>query len=65
MSRKTISLVLMTAGGVLFVLSLAADWIGIGSYPGINSAQLAGIALGLAGIIYGYWLGRSRVEEKK
>ena len=64
MSRKTINLV-MVGGLVLMVLSLGADLIGIGSYPGINWAQLTGAAVGLAALIYGYLKGRVKVEGKK
>jgi hypothetical protein len=64
MSRETIHSILMGVGVVVLVLSLFADQIGFGSYPGINSAQLVGIALGLAVLIFGYWLGRTRAEEK-
>lgn len=61
MSKKTISLLMTTGGVVLIVLSLGADLIGIGSYPGINWAQLMGIAIGLAAFIYGYFF--KRVKE--
>ena len=61
MSRNKISIVLMACGVVLLVLSLAADLIGIGTNPGINSAQLAGIAFGLAVIVYGYWAGTRQI----
>jgi hypothetical protein len=37
MSKKTIGYVLI-ANSVVVVISLAADVIGIGRYPGINSA---------------------------
>lgn len=65
MSRKTISLILIIGGVILTLLSLTADLIGIGSYPGINWAQLTGAVVGLAALIFGYRLGRSKVEGKK
>ena len=65
LSRKTISLVVIIGGVVLMVLSLGADLIFIGSYPGFNWAQLTGVAVGLAALVYGYWLGRAKVKGKK
>jgi hypothetical protein len=65
MSRKTLRQVLMAGGVVLMVLSLGADLIGIGSYPGMNWAQLTGAAAGLIALIYGYWLSRAKKMEKK
>jgi len=64
MSRKMISQVLMAAGVVLVILSLAADVLGIGSYPGIHGAQIAGAAVGLLTAIIGYWFSRARTGGK-
>jgi len=55
MSIKTIGFVLMVGGAVLLVLSLVADLIGLGSYPGLNWAQLTGAAVGLVMLIIGVW----------
>ena len=63
MSKKTISLVLMIGGAVLLILSLAADSVGIGSYPGFHSAQIAGAVIGLVVLVIGYFYGRT--AEKK
>ena len=49
---------------MLFVLSLIADPIGIGSYPGINSAQLIGAAVGFAVLVIGYWLRRANGKSE-
>jgi len=65
MSKKTISLVAVIVGVILALISLVADFIGIGSYPGINYAQLAGIAVGLVIILIGLRLRRTRVDEEK
>ena len=65
MSRKTISLILIIGGVILTLLSLTADLIGIGSYPGINWAQITGAVVGLVALIFGYRLGRPKVEGKK
>ena len=53
MSSKTINLVLIIAGALLLLLSLLADLIGIGSYPGINWVQILGAAAGLVIILLG------------
>jgi hypothetical protein len=63
MSKKTISLIAIIGGVLLSLISLTADFIGIGSYPGINYAQLAGIAVGLVIILVGLRLRRSKVEK--
>ncbi len=62
MSSKTINLVLIIAGGLLLILSLLADMIGIGSYPGMNWAQMLGAAVGLAVLVIGVI--RSRLISK-
>jgi hypothetical protein len=53
MSSKTINLLLVFIGGLLIIVSLLADVIGIGSYPGINWAQIAGAVVGLALAVIG------------
>ena len=53
MSSKTINLLLVFIGGLLILVSLLADVIGIGSYPGINWAQIAGAVVGLALVVIG------------
>jgi hypothetical protein len=63
MSRKNTSIIVMIVGAVLLVLSLAADSVGIGSYPGFHGTQIAGTVLGLVILIAGYFLGR--VPQKK
>ena len=56
MSIKTIGFLLMVGGAILLVISLVADLIGLGSYPGLNWAQLTGAAVGLVVLIVGVWL---------
>lgn len=65
MSKKTISLILIIGGGLFALLSLIADFIGIGSYPGINWAQITGMALGLAVLIFGLWFRTARIKKDK
>jgi hypothetical protein len=64
MKRETIHSVLMAVGVIILVISLFADLVGIGTYPGINVSQIAGIALGLAILIFAYWFGRTGAGEK-
>jgi len=64
MSKKVIRLILIILGGILLILSLTADMIGIGSYPGFNYAQILGAVVGLAALIFGIFYGRSTPEKK-
>ena len=64
MSKKSLNLVLMVAGLLLLVLSLVADFIGIGTYPGINYTQIAGAAAGLILFVIGYWFSRKTTAAK-
>jgi Mg2+/Co2+ transporter CorB len=63
MFKKTISLILMIGGAVLLILSLAADSVGIGSYPGFHGAQIAGAVIGLVVLVFGYFFGRAVVKK--
>ena len=65
MSKKTISLILIIGGGLFATLSLVADFIGIGSYPGINWAQITGMALGLAVLLFGLWFKTAGIKKDK
>ena len=65
MSKKTISLVAIIVGALLALISLIADYIGIGSYPGINYAQLGGIAVGLLIVLIGLRLRREKVGKEQ
>ena len=64
MSKKVIRLIIIILGGILLILSLTADMIGIGSYPGFNYAQILGAVVGLAALIFGIFYGRSTPEKK-
>ncbi len=55
MTNRTISSVLIIGGALLLIVSLIADLIGLGSYPGLNWAQLTGAAVGLVVLIVGVW----------
>ena len=56
MTNKTVGLVSLIGGGLLLLISLLADLIGLGSYPGLNWAQLTGVAVGLVVLLIGIWL---------
>ncbi len=56
MTNKTVGLVSLIGGGLLLLISLLADLIGLGSYPGLNWAQLTGAAVGLVVLLIGIWL---------
>ena len=60
MSKKTIRWILIIGGLLIFLLFLAADVLGIGTYPGINYAQLGGMAVGLIFVIYGVLMNRKK-----
>jgi cytochrome c biogenesis protein CcdA len=64
MSKKTISLIAIILGVIVSLGSLTADLIGIGSYPGLNWAQLTGIAIGLILILLGVRLRRFEAEKE-
>ena len=57
MSPRARSVILLTAGVLLFLVALAADSLGLGSKPGLGMKQLVGAfagiviaALGMAGL---------------
>lgn len=65
MFRKTSGLIGMIAGLVIVAVSLLADTLGIGTYPGLNNVQLEGILVGVAFFVIGYLLRRKKSKEKK
>jgi hypothetical protein len=56
MTNRTIRLILIFVGTLILIVSLTADLIGLGSYPGLNWAQLTGAAVGLVVLLIGIWL---------
>lgn len=65
MSKKTFGMMSIIAGAVLTILSLFADGIGIGSNPGFHYAQIIGVVIGLAAIVFGFVLQGMKFKEKK
>ena len=47
MQKKALGLVLTVVGIIVLLLSLFADLIGIGGYPGIGTKQVVGIIVGV------------------
>jgi hypothetical protein len=54
MSARSQGGVLLIVGVVLLVLSAAADWLGIGGFPGVGWKQILGIAAGAVVAVAGF-----------
>lgn len=52
-AKRTAGLVSLVAGVVIVFLSVAADYIGIGAFPGFGYKQIVGTILGLIMIFAG------------
>ncbi len=55
-NKRTIGIILLVVGIIIFVVSLAADLIGIGGVPGIGYKQIAGAVVGVVVAAVGYYL---------
>jgi len=53
MNQRSIGIILLIIGLVLAALSLTADLIGLGEGSGFGYKQIAGLVVGVAGIIAG------------
>ena len=53
MSKKLIGWIGIIAGALLVLISLGADLVGIGTYPGIHTAQIVGAVAGLVVLALG------------
>jgi len=47
MSQRTVGRAMLVAGVLIFLISAAADQLGIGGAPGLGWKQLTGIVLGV------------------
>jgi len=65
MSSKLIGWIGIIAVALLVILSLGADLIGIGTYPGIHTAQLVGLGGGLVMLILGIFAAREKQKSKE
>jgi len=59
-AKKLIAIVLLVAGIVVLVLSLAADAMGFGGNPGFGSYQIVGAIVGAVAAILGLVLMRRK-----
>ena len=53
MNQRSIGILLLIIGLILAALSLTADLIGLGEGSGFGYKQIAGLVVGVAGIIAG------------
>jgi hypothetical protein len=60
MNTKTISIILLVLGLLLATISLFADSIGLGEGSGMGYRQIAGLVVGLVGIVAGAMLLRRK-----
>lgn len=60
MSNKTVGVALLVVGVLLFLISAAADPLGIGGSPGIGFKQIAGMVVGVVLAAIGMVRQRSR-----
>jgi hypothetical protein len=65
MSKKTIGILLIVVGVIITLVSLFADYIGLGTDSGIHWAQSLGALIGVAASIGGVWLVLSSPTTKK
>lgn len=56
MNKKTWGIILLVAGIVVLVASLAADLIGLGGSPGFGLRQILGAVVGVIAAVVGYIL---------
>jgi len=54
--RKVLTTVLFLAGGILCIMSLAADWVGLDLTPGFGVVQMLQLLLGLASLTMAVFL---------
>ncbi len=53
MQKKTMGFILTVIGIIILLISLFADPLGIGGYPGLGVKQIAGIVIGAVIIVVG------------
>jgi hypothetical protein len=58
MGKKGLSLILIVVGIIILLVSLLADVLGIGGYPGIGYKQIIGAIVGAVISIIGFILYR-------
>jgi len=60
--KKITGMVLFVAGAVIVIVSVAADYIGMGGFPGFGYKQITGTILGIVMIVVGLALLPKRVK---
>jgi len=58
MQKKGLSLIVIVVGIILLLVSLLADVLGMGGYPGIGFKQIIGAVGGAVIAIIGFMIGR-------
>ena len=61
---EAIKKTLYYGGGIIFLISLLADYIGLGDAPGIDTFQIVGMVLGFFLVGVGYFLPQKLLSEK-
>ena len=64
-SKKTRGIVLLAVGTVVVIVSVAADYIGIGGWSGFGYKQIVGSVLGIGMIVLGLALTPKSVKILK
>jgi hypothetical protein len=59
MEKKTLGLIITIIGIIVLIISLFADFLGIGGYPGIGMRQTIGIIISVTILVIGYLLHRN------
>lgn len=54
MNKKTMGIVLLAGGVILLIVSLAADFLGIGGAPGFGYKQIVGAVVGVIAAVAGF-----------
>ena len=65
MAKKSLGYLLVVVGVVIAVVSLIADYVGIGSRPGLGWQQLLGTAIGIILLLVGIWMTMRKPIQKK
>jgi hypothetical protein len=60
MQKKTLGSILTLVGITVLLISLFADLLGIGGYPGIGWKQVVGIVIGFVIIVIGSYVTQER-----
>ena len=55
MAQRHLALLIIVVGGLLALVSLFADVLGVGGQPGFGWKQTAGLVIGVALVGFGLW----------